>query len=196
MNNHDDLVRERAYLLWEQAGYPDDRSLEFWFAAASELEAEQAPAGSSQPARRRAGRSGKCASETRRCKPPPSPRRGDPTRRRGTRRFKPLRPAPARICPSPISIWIVAWRMRKRRLSSAQISCRNGSPGWPSGVTRWQVSAMSDVLIGQMCRSCSELTPRRARRDRRAPAPDRPRPARPPSTCRAIRARAATSRRR
>ena len=30
---------------------------------------------------------------------------------------------------------------------------QKASPGCPSGVTRWQVSAISVVLIAQMCRS-------------------------------------------
>jgi hypothetical protein len=42
MRNDDELVRERAYLLWERAGRPDGRSLEFWLAAIHELD-EAAP---------------------------------------------------------------------------------------------------------------------------------------------------------
>jgi hypothetical protein len=38
MSNNDELVRERAYMLWEQAGRPSGRSLEFWFAAIRELD--------------------------------------------------------------------------------------------------------------------------------------------------------------
>jgi hypothetical protein len=44
MTDHDELVRERAYNLWEQAGRPNDRSFEFWFEAIRELEAT-APTG-------------------------------------------------------------------------------------------------------------------------------------------------------
>ena len=33
MSGIDELVRERAYELWQQAGRPDGRSDEFWFAA-------------------------------------------------------------------------------------------------------------------------------------------------------------------
>jgi len=37
-------VRERAYLLWEQAGQPAGRSEEFWFAALREVAGESAAA--------------------------------------------------------------------------------------------------------------------------------------------------------
>jgi hypothetical protein len=44
-------TRERAYLLWEQAGRPEGRSEEFWFAAATILAAEAAvPPESPEPA--------------------------------------------------------------------------------------------------------------------------------------------------
>jgi hypothetical protein len=36
----EDRVRERAYLLWEQAGRPDGSEETFWFAAIASLEAE------------------------------------------------------------------------------------------------------------------------------------------------------------
>jgi hypothetical protein len=39
MSNDDEPVRERAYILWEQAGRPDGRSLEFWLAAIHQLDA-------------------------------------------------------------------------------------------------------------------------------------------------------------
>lgn len=35
-----DAVRERAYLLWEQAGYPSGDGTDFWYAAEQELFAE------------------------------------------------------------------------------------------------------------------------------------------------------------
>ena len=34
----EEAVRRRAYELWEQAGQPEGRSEEFWFAATAELE--------------------------------------------------------------------------------------------------------------------------------------------------------------
>ena len=38
MSGIDELVRERAYELWQQAGRPDGRTDEFWFAAEHESE--------------------------------------------------------------------------------------------------------------------------------------------------------------
>ena len=38
MSAMEKTIRELAYELWEQAGRPDDRSDEFWFAARFELE--------------------------------------------------------------------------------------------------------------------------------------------------------------
>ncbi len=38
MSSIEEAVRRRAYELWEQAGQPEDRSEEFWFAAIAELE--------------------------------------------------------------------------------------------------------------------------------------------------------------
>ena len=35
-----DAVRERAYLLWEKAGYPSSDGVEFWLQAEQELQAE------------------------------------------------------------------------------------------------------------------------------------------------------------
>lgn len=35
----DDLVRERAYLLWEEAGRPEGDGVEFWLMAERELSA-------------------------------------------------------------------------------------------------------------------------------------------------------------
>jgi len=32
-----ELIAERAYALWENAGFPDGRDQEFWYAAESEL---------------------------------------------------------------------------------------------------------------------------------------------------------------
>jgi hypothetical protein len=53
MSDIDERVRERAYLLWEQAGGPDGRSEEFWFRARHELEnegpEENAPEGALAP---------------------------------------------------------------------------------------------------------------------------------------------------
>jgi Protein of unknown function (DUF2934) len=38
MTSIEEAVRRRAYELWEQAGSPEGRSDEFWFAAIAELE--------------------------------------------------------------------------------------------------------------------------------------------------------------
>jgi hypothetical protein len=38
----DQVVRERAFLLWEQAGRPDDRADEFWFQAQNQRWCERA----------------------------------------------------------------------------------------------------------------------------------------------------------
>ncbi len=50
----DALIRIRAYRLWEQAGRPEGRSDEFWFAATDSAAAEAAgatAAGSTEPAK-------------------------------------------------------------------------------------------------------------------------------------------------
>jgi hypothetical protein len=33
----EDVVREKAYLLWEEAGYPEGDGIEFWIRAEKEL---------------------------------------------------------------------------------------------------------------------------------------------------------------
>ena len=38
MSSIEEAVRRRAFELWEQAGQPEGRSEEFWFAAIAELE--------------------------------------------------------------------------------------------------------------------------------------------------------------
>ena len=38
--NLDQVVRDRAYLLWEQAGRPDDRADEFWHEARRQISSE------------------------------------------------------------------------------------------------------------------------------------------------------------
>ena len=48
------LIRERAYLLWEQAGRPEGGDLEFWERARAQVEEEQAREG---PAERQASQS-------------------------------------------------------------------------------------------------------------------------------------------
>lgn len=48
MSDIDEIVRERAYELWEKAGRPDNRTLEFWFAAKREAESGAAPATAAQ----------------------------------------------------------------------------------------------------------------------------------------------------
>jgi Protein of unknown function (DUF2934) len=40
MSDVERQIRERAYLLWEQAGRPEGRAEEFWFAAHAELAGE------------------------------------------------------------------------------------------------------------------------------------------------------------
>ena len=44
MSALDEMIRKRAYELWEKAGMPQGRSEEFWFAARAEFESEAAPA--------------------------------------------------------------------------------------------------------------------------------------------------------
>lgn len=39
LDNIEDSVRERAYLLWEAAGRPDGDGVEFWLKAEEELSA-------------------------------------------------------------------------------------------------------------------------------------------------------------
>jgi hypothetical protein len=38
MDDTEDMIRRRAYELWEQAGRPEGRSDEFWHAARAEIE--------------------------------------------------------------------------------------------------------------------------------------------------------------
>lgn len=45
MSAIEEMIRKLAYELWEQAGCPDGRSYEFWFAARAEIEAVQSPEG-------------------------------------------------------------------------------------------------------------------------------------------------------
>jgi hypothetical protein len=40
MNTNEQMIREQAYGLWDNAGRPDGRSDEFWFAARVEFERE------------------------------------------------------------------------------------------------------------------------------------------------------------
>ena len=42
-------IRNRAYMLWEQAGRPEGGDLEFWERARQEIEAEQAARESAVP---------------------------------------------------------------------------------------------------------------------------------------------------
>ncbi len=42
--NLDQVVRDRAYLLWERAGRPDDRADEFWHVALRQISSEGADA--------------------------------------------------------------------------------------------------------------------------------------------------------
>ncbi len=45
MSDIERRVRERAYQLWEEAGYPPDRSDEFWYRARQEIESDIPPVG-------------------------------------------------------------------------------------------------------------------------------------------------------
>lgn len=47
MSEHEQQVRELAYRLWEEAGYPDGRSDEFWYVAIEQIAAS--PAGVAGP---------------------------------------------------------------------------------------------------------------------------------------------------
>ena len=49
MSSIEETVRRRAYQLWEQAGQPEGRSEEFWFAARAELENAARTAGKKEP---------------------------------------------------------------------------------------------------------------------------------------------------
>ena len=35
--DREQLIRQRAYAIWEQDGYPDDRSLDHWLRAQAEI---------------------------------------------------------------------------------------------------------------------------------------------------------------
>jgi hypothetical protein len=50
MSAIEEMIRKRAYELWERAGCPDGRSYEFWFAARAEIEAAQSPDPQEPPA--------------------------------------------------------------------------------------------------------------------------------------------------
>lgn len=41
--DRDEEVRDRAYLLWEEAGRPSGREHEFWAQASREIEGDDAP---------------------------------------------------------------------------------------------------------------------------------------------------------
>lgn len=42
--DRDEEVRDRAYLLWEEAGRPSGREHEFWAQASREIEGDDSPA--------------------------------------------------------------------------------------------------------------------------------------------------------
>ncbi|WAJ27264.1 DUF2934 domain-containing protein [Antarcticirhabdus aurantiaca] len=46
--DHDEAIRERAYLLWEKAGCPSGREHEFWAQASREIEGEAHAANSTE----------------------------------------------------------------------------------------------------------------------------------------------------
>jgi hypothetical protein len=54
MSAMEKVIRERAYELWEQAGRPDGRSDEFWFAARYEFERREETGEMGAPVRLRA----------------------------------------------------------------------------------------------------------------------------------------------
>ncbi len=56
MSAIEERIRKLAYELWEQAGCPNGRSYEFWFAARTEIEAAQSP--DRQETRAKAARAG------------------------------------------------------------------------------------------------------------------------------------------
>jgi hypothetical protein len=41
MNKNEQMIREKAYELWDHAGRPDGRTDEFWLAATAEFEREE-----------------------------------------------------------------------------------------------------------------------------------------------------------
>jgi hypothetical protein len=49
MSAIEEMIRKRAYELWEQAGCPDGRSYEFWFAARAEIEVQAGTAAGREP---------------------------------------------------------------------------------------------------------------------------------------------------
>lgn len=49
-NGNEQLIRERAYALWEKEGSPDGRDAEFWERARLMVEADAAPASAGSPA--------------------------------------------------------------------------------------------------------------------------------------------------
>jgi hypothetical protein len=42
MSGHEEAIRRLAYALWEQAGCPEGRSDEFWYAARREMDSDAA----------------------------------------------------------------------------------------------------------------------------------------------------------
>ena len=48
MSDIEDAIRDQAYRLWEQAGRPEGRHEEFWFAARQEMVGEADAAGSGE----------------------------------------------------------------------------------------------------------------------------------------------------
>jgi hypothetical protein len=49
MDNMDEVIRARAYAIWEQEGCPHGRDLDHWQRARSELNAERAISGEPLP---------------------------------------------------------------------------------------------------------------------------------------------------
>ena len=64
----------------------------------------------------------------------------------------------------PVSICSVTCLILKRDAMVWPVSSRNASPGGPEGITRCAVMAVPVVLMAQMCRSCTSVTPGSASR--------------------------------
>src|SRR5581483_5699094 len=93
-------------------------------------------------------------------------RRGVERQRQGAASLAHTTSAGARRQPwsGSVSTCKVAWPMLKRAASPSQAACRKWSPSshlasFGAGRITWAVSAVSVVLIAQMCRSWISVTP-------------------------------------
>jgi hypothetical protein len=87
MSAIEEMIRKRAYELWEQAGCPEGRSYEFWFAARAEIEGakrpqERAESAVSPPADRVEKQTSAPAAKTREKASPKAPPPAKPKARR------------------------------------------------------------------------------------------------------------------